>query len=89
MKIWAFWKYDRFPYLLGDEAGEMKGMSVCPKSYGGYWFRAKFFLPDELGQNLKSDLKDLQYEKDAVMKKIHDEFEQKRVELLKKYGQNG
>ena len=55
MKMYAFWNYNLFPYLLGDEVEEIKGRTVKPKNYGGMWFTAAFFLPEDQGKDLNKN----------------------------------
>lgn len=88
MKIYAFWKYDQYPYLLGDEVLEIEGMKVKPANYGGYWFTAKFFLPDDSGAKLKEKLKDLKEKRQNELHKFNEKFDSQLGSLLKEYGQD-
>ena len=54
-KLYAFWKYDRPPYLLGGEVEEVKDNMVRVKGYTG-WFRTVKIVPLEKGIKLQKKL---------------------------------
>jgi hypothetical protein len=92
--MFAFWKYDLFPYLLGGTVvktrKEKDGIWAETKEYGrGYCFRVAFFLPTKIGKKLKEELETLRSEKDIETKKIHEKYKNKKSELLKLYGVYG
>ena len=85
MKMYAFWNYDSFPYLLGDEITDTKGNYVRAKNYGGYWFNAAFFLPEEQGQSLKKELERIKDEKKLRENKLNLEFRERLDKILGSY----
>ncbi len=86
MKLYAFWKYDTFPYLLGAEVGTRNGMRVSPLGYGGYTFTAKFFLPDELGESLVNELKEISAKREQQIESINSKYKEELSSLLYKFG---
>lgn len=54
-KLYAFWKYDVEPFLLGAEVEDMKGSLVKPKGYTG-WFKTVKIVPLEKGIKLQKKL---------------------------------
>ena len=55
-KLYAFWKYDVEPFLLGAEVEDMKGSLIKPKGYTG-WFTPVKIVPFEKGVKLHKKLK--------------------------------
>lgn len=74
MKLFAFWNYDQYPYVLGAEVEELKGDSVRPKGYGGYTFKHIHITDYESGVVIKDQLDYLKVK-----------FEKERLELSKSY----
>lgn len=54
-KLYAFWKYDVPPYLLGGEVKEIKNGYVYPVGYNG-GFKAVKIVPFEKGIKLQKKL---------------------------------
>ena len=83
--MYAFWNYNLFPYLLGDEVEEIKGRTVKPKNYGGMWFTAAFFLPEDQGKDLNKNLERLRGEKQLKKNELDFEFREKLDKVLANY----
>lgn len=57
MKIYAFWKYDLFPFVLGGEVTQMKEGAVETVEYGkGSWFMYIKVFPLKEGRAIKKQL---------------------------------
>lgn len=54
-KLYAFWKYDMPPYLLGGEVEEVKDNMVRVKGYTG-WFKTIKIVSLEKGIKLQKKL---------------------------------
>lgn len=54
-KLYAFWKYDMPPYLLGGEVEEVKDNMVRVKGYTG-WFKTVKIVSLEKGIKLQKKL---------------------------------
>lgn len=87
MNTYAFWSYPQFPYLIGAEIDRQDGMVVYPKNYGGHCFRASFFLPHDLGIELKGKLSLLKGEMEDEEDKLYKKYKDKLSETLSGYGQ--
>lgn len=83
--MYAFWKYDIFPYLLGGEVDTEKpfrqdvngGDLVFIKSYRG-WFRPEFLIEDdETAKLLMKELDTISSERNAEMEKLKRKFSRK------------
>lgn len=92
--LFAFWPYDRFPFILGgkvDHFGEgsigslIDHRHVYIESYRGY---LKYFhlLPLKVGKEAKQKLEDLQGEYLKAQEVLSSQFMVKRKTLLGKYG---
>jgi hypothetical protein len=59
--LFAFWRYDLFPYVLGAQVIEMRADGwVSTKGYGHYWFKPTKLLPLVEGKKLWERLLELQ-----------------------------
>ena len=55
-RLFAFWKYDTFPYILGGEISDLNEQGfVYIDSYQG-WFKPILILPLDEGKRIKSRL---------------------------------
>ena len=65
--VFAFWRYDRYPYVLGAEIEAIDGHgNVRPVDYGGHWFRAFKLLSVQAGKKLQARLQKLRTDKAAA-----------------------
>lgn len=56
-KLYAFWKYDVPPYVLGGEVTEIKSNGrVCVKGFTGYSFLPLQILPLEEGRAKQKEI---------------------------------
>lgn len=75
MKLYAFWKYDLFPYVLGGEVVEMRDDGrVLVKGYGpGFWFKPIRLVPVKTGKAIKKKLDEIEARHNKAQKKLKDE----------------
>lgn len=83
-ELYAFWPYDRFPFIVGGTVIQMNDKGYVETiEYGrGHWFKPCKLLPLEVGKNLHAQLKKLtDYHGDAIeefnslwLKKIKEIF---------------
>lgn len=55
----AFWSYDKFPYMLGGSVGHFNGSKAYIPAYQGY-FDPLFVLSEESGEQLRNKLSELE-----------------------------
>ena len=86
-KLYAFWKYDLFPFMLGDSVDEVveKG-HVKVDNYSGSTFKPFAFLNYNNGRDLNFLLKQLEYDYKVAQQNLLMDFVGQRNELLKNYG---
>lgn len=79
---YAFWGYDRYPYVLGGEALKLESrphptrLVAMPAGYGNGWFRVRHVTSVKEGVAMHEKLK-----------RLHDEYRREQDELRKKYMQ--
>lgn len=75
-RLFAFWKYDTYPYVLGAEVVEIKDSGrIVAKGYEGYAsFKPILLLPLKEGEKRWAELK-----------KLREEYKQQSEELRKLY----
>lgn len=77
MKLYAFWKNDTPPYLVGGEVDRvLDDGCVVAKNFGGYKFKPVKIVPLNVGLELKEKLKQAHEEYDAVHKKALADLKQ-------------
>lgn len=74
--LYAFWRYDQFPFMLG---GPVTGMDeegrVETENYGaGNWFTPARLLPRAVGERLHGELKLLKAQHDEAKEKFDAEW---------------
>lgn len=70
--LYAFWKYDHYPYHLGGELIQVLDSGrVRVKGYDGMTFTPIKIVPFEIGQKIKAELDKLR----AAHATAHSEFE--------------
>lgn len=78
INLYAFWKYDLFPYVLGAPASRMRSNgAVYVGSYQGYVYPI-LLLPIEDGELLHKRLKQLTKE----YSKAHQDLEKKFCDMI-------
>ncbi len=82
MKLFAFWRYDLFPYTLGGEFTKMRddGFVYVPNYRG--WFRPIKILPLEAGQHLLNELNKLKCLCKGEHTNVDDEYKDKLFYLM-------
>jgi len=75
-RLYAFWKYDSFPYVLGGTVEQMnKDGLVQTTEFGkGYWFKPIKLLPLDAGVTVQKALNDLREGHCKATKKLHQEW---------------
>lgn len=83
-KLFAFWRYDQFPYVLCGPIMDMRDDGcVTVDGYGkGYWFAPFKILPEESGRELRAKLTQLEDDYKIAMDKLHQENVAKLKKLL-------
>lgn len=85
-ELFAFWKYDLFPYLIGGQITKLLSNGrVRTKEFGGYSFTPVKMLSVEEGAKLRSKLNDLKLARDKAIKEIELEYQQELNNLLSTY----
>ncbi len=75
-KLYAFWKYDLCPYMLGAEIEKFTELgNIVPKGYQGHSFKPIAILADEEGKQAIEELD-----------KIKNEFRKRDLKLKKELG---
>jgi hypothetical protein len=88
--LFALWKYDAFPYVLGGEITrfcekDWPGKDyVETKNYGpGCYFKPVKIVPLKVGKELLAKYEALAAERDEELKAVYAKFEKKLTELNK------
>lgn len=74
--LYALWKSDHYPYILGGKITRMKDNgNVEAENFGkGYWFNPIKIVPEKLGKQILSDVKNLETERRNAKKKFDKEW---------------
>lgn len=85
--MYAFWKYDQYPYLLGGIVTDYRvtpseGDIVMTKEYGPNWFRPVVLVPNNIGETLLKDLRGLRIAYKAAQSKLKEEYERELDTML-------
>ncbi len=59
-KLYAFWSYDLFPYVLGGEIKDMREDGLVLIEAYHSWFKPILILPFEKGQKIREELKKIE-----------------------------
>lgn len=82
INLFAFWRYDRYPYTLGGKASKMRADgAVYVNSYQG-WFRPFKLLPISTGEKLYTKLKLLEESHRQAERKVKNEFDKRLFEVM-------
>ncbi|MDO8629082.1 MAG: hypothetical protein Q7R41_01205 [Phycisphaerales bacterium] len=84
VKLYAFWRYDLYPFVLGGPVTQMRGDGCVETSnFGcGYWFKPIQLLPLEEGRKLHDALDALDKEHAKAQRKFNKEWRAKVDALL-------
>ena len=85
-KLYAFWKHDIPPYVLGGEVTEIKSNGrVCVKGFTGYSFLPLQILPLEEGRAKQKEIDLALKNYKNTIKKAEDELRSHTKQLSLKY----
>lgn len=84
MKLFAFWKYNLFPYCLGGEVTEFKDGYVFVRGYEGMRFKPTYITDLEHGKNIYEQILDIAGEYQVKKDELREEYSGKVLDLLKK-----
>ena len=84
-KLFAFWKYDQFPYCLGGEITDMRDNgSIETVEYGrGAYFKPVLILPLEQGKATMKELKVLEAARAEAIKAVNKTFQEQALKIIK------
>jgi hypothetical protein len=75
VRLYAFWRYSCFPFVLGGEVLEVRDDGLVKvKNYGGATFRPIKILPYDAGRQLWERLRDLTDRHARELQKLKDRF---------------
>jgi hypothetical protein len=81
ISLYAFWKYDLFPFVVGGKVTKMTGDGKCfAPSYQG-WVNPIKLLPVEAGEELMEDIKQRKLEYDQALESL-EEHHREQLEYL-------
>ena len=85
LKLYAFWKYDLFPFVLGGTVTDIRSNgSVETEGYGqGFYFKPFMIVPNEDGKVIMAKLRNLQDEYRIAQVKLNNEFMNRRNAIIK------
>lgn len=82
-KLYAFWEYDKFPYVLGAEIQETLGNGkILTKKYPGFSFKPKKILPCKEGRAKHKKLEDLSREYKNELDNLHKKYCEKANSII-------
>lgn len=83
-RLYAFWKYDQFPFCLGGEVTDIRADgSVETVGYGtGYYFKPFLILPLEEGKKIAAELGKLREEHRIAIEAVDFTYTQKVKKLV-------
>lgn len=82
MELFAFWKYDIFPYVLGGEVIKFEGERVEVKGYEGCTFQPIKIMDIYTGKRIYEELNILKEEYDTKLKIFNNKFKSKAESIL-------
>lgn len=83
-ELYAFWKYDKFPFLLGGTITNMRADgAVETVGFGkGCWFNPVKIVPVELGRKITKELQVLEQERNNELDRIYAKYLDKRNAII-------
>lgn len=83
MRLYAFWRYDLFPYILGGEVVSMTDAGLVKiKEYGGSAFRPVLILPYDAGIEIHEKLRLLDDRYRKALRELNAGFLREAQELV-------
>ena len=80
--VWAFWRYDLFPFVLSGVAKSVDERGVADVESYGHRFQTAFTIRGREGRQLHEDLNELRAEHQAAVSELNDDFGRRRDNLL-------
>ncbi len=91
LRLYAFWRYDRFPFVRGGEIG-----GWCPhdwpgqdhihlKNSPGYFYKPIKIVPLTLGLKIQKTLDQMEAEREQGLNAVYSNFNQKLKELFPEF----
>jgi hypothetical protein len=88
MKLFGFWKYDLFPFMLGGELTEAcpvdkypgPGFFYCPRYQG--WFKPFLVVSEKDGLAMKAKLDALTTQYRLEQEKLLEKFKQEATKIV-------
>lgn len=87
--LYAFWRYDLYPYILGAPVEKIEDNgTVIPPSYGGFRYKPFFVTSFKNGVALKAQLENLTLLQKEAINAVNADFGARLDDLKKKYNIN-
>jgi hypothetical protein len=81
--LYAFWKYDICPYMLGGEVEQFRpDGSVAVKGYDGFALKPLTILPEDSGKEALDTLKMLITEYQERERELKDDYRRRAHEIV-------
>ncbi len=80
--LFAFWKYDLFPYVLGGPIGEIDDKGFVFATTYRLWFKPIKILPLQAGIDLWSELEKLKRNYKATLEDIKEECKEELLKIM-------
>lgn len=81
-ELYAFWRYDQFPYCLGAVVTEFKDDLVYAPSFRGY-FKPFLVTTKEYGEQLKLKLDILEENRYNELRAVRENYEQELKAIIR------
>lgn len=75
-KLYAFWKYDLFPYVLGGEVANIlpDGLIETVGFGKGYYFKPILYVPYTQGKEIAASLEQIRNQRDEEINKLNKKY---------------
>lgn len=87
-QLFAFWKYDMFPYVLGAEINGFCEHDYPGKDHvniNGHYYLPIKIVPSKLGHQIRVELAELEIEREQALCKVQSDYRKKLNALFYKY----
>lgn len=82
-KIFAFWSYDKFPFVIGDSVTPLSLGLMKTDHYGQYGTQSVIaYRPVQSGVEIQQQLKSLESELKHKIENLQTEYETKAIQIL-------